>query len=598
MSSTPAPSAPTPASNPLWFYERISRLRFLKYRGKIMVMAFIGTHIPLIALTSYFALQASPDMGAFLRTVGITLVATLLGTGITLFVLNELLRPVLMTSAALRRYRETREVQFLPVHLGDEVGTLMADAKHTIDHLDARLDALEHVDEVTGLPNHKRFLQQLESRKARGDAFAVVALRFSNLRRVADALNRGEADAAVRSMASRLGARSELGENLARVAPTEFACTVGARKGDTTPWVDADARVREVLVACAEEMSLAGVSVQPALHAGIAVFPADGATVGELLDRALAAAAHAAQTLEPSQVLMHSTEARQAALHRFTLENELRRAIDHDEFELHYQPVVDVVAGRSTGAEALIRWRHPERGLVPPGHFIAAAEASGLIQPIGLWVMRRACAQLREWNDRRGDRLRMAINLSARQFLDPDLKRHVLEAIEQSGISPDQLEIELTETAAMVDHDHTRRIFTSLRDAGVGIAIDDFGTGYASMSYLRKLPFNKLKIDREFVTDVHQVRHNQAICGALIELSRGLQLTVLAEGAETHDEVDYLAQRGCGLFQGFYFSRPVPAAEFERVIALPLRYSMEAAADASTPRPTPTPTREPALAGY
>ena len=584
MKNTPLPPQhpqQTARSRSLWFYERLSRLHFLGYRGKIMVMAFIGTHIPLIALTSYFALQSSPDVGTFLRTVGVTLVATLLGTGITLIVLNQLLRPVLMTSAALRSYRETGKVQTLPVHLNDEVGTLMADAQYTIDHLDARLDALEHVHEVTALPNHKRFLQLLEARIARGETFAVVALRFSNLSRVADTLDRGEAEAAARSMARRLSERAELGENLSHVTTAEFACTVGARKGDTSPWLEAAARVRTALAACAQEMTLSGVVLQPELHAGVAVFPTDAVSAGDLLDRALTAAAQAAQTLEPQQVRMHSAEARQAALRRFTLENELRRAIEQDEFELHYQPVVDVQAGRSVGGEALIRWRHPERGMVPPGEFIAAAEASGLIQPIGLWVMRRACAQVREWNDRRGDRLRVAINLSARQFLDPELKRHVLEAIEQNGISPDQLEIELTETAAMVDHDHTRRVFTSLRDAGVSIAIDDFGTGYASMSYLRKLPFDKLKIDREFVTDVHRVQHNQAICRALIELSRGLKLKVLAEGAETLEEVDFLARHGCELFQGFYFSRPVPAAQFEQAIALPVRYPLASSENAA-----------------
>ncbi len=574
MNNTPTSPPPAAQRNALWFYERISRLRFLGYRGKIMAMAFIGTHIPLIALATYFALQSSPDMGTFLRTVGITLVATLLGTGITLFVLNQLLRPVLMTSKALRSYRETGQVQALPVHLDDEVGTLMADAQHTIDHLDARLDLLQHVNEVTALPNHKRFLQLLELRIERGEAFAVVALRFSNLHRVADTLDRGEADAAARLMARRLAERAELGEHLAHVATAEFACTVGARKGDDSPWLEAAERVRTALCACAQEMALPGVALQPELHAGIAVFPTDALSAGDLLDRALTAAAQAAQTLAPQQVRMHSAEARQVALRRFTMENELRRAMDNDEFELHYQPVVDVVAGHSVGGEALIRWRHPERGMVPPGEFIPAAEASGLIQPIGLWVMRRACAQVREWNDRRGDRLRVAINLSARQFLDPELKRHVMEAIEHNGISPDQLEIELTETAAMVDHDHTRRVFTSLRDAGVSIAIDDFGTGYASMSYLRKLPFDKLKIDREFVTDVHQKHDSQAICRALIELSRGLHLKVLAEGAETLEEVDFLARNGCGLFQGFYFSRPVPAPDFERAIALPVRYPL------------------------
>jgi EAL domain-containing protein (putative c-di-GMP-specific phosphodiesterase class I) len=303
----------------------------------------------------------------------------------------------------------------------------------------------------------------------------------------------------------------------------------------------------------------------------MAAFPEDGSDAATLLDRALAAAAQAG---DASPVMLHSAQARQSALHRFGIEQDLRRALDRDEFTLHFQPVVDVRSRTAVGAEALIRWRHPERGLIAPGEFIGAAETSGLIEPIGLWVLRNACAQVRAWNRTGHDSLRMAINLSARQFLDPDLMAHVVEAINDHGISPAQLEIELTETAAMVDHDHTRRLFTSLRDIGVSIAIDDFGTGFASMSYLRTLPFDKLKIDREFVTNVHKIPQNQAICGALIELSKGLGLKVLAEGTESEEEVRYLVEHGCSLFQGFYFSRPVPGKEFTGLLELPSRFGL------------------------
>jgi EAL domain-containing protein (putative c-di-GMP-specific phosphodiesterase class I) len=188
---------------------------------------------------------------------------------------------------------------------------------------------------------------------------------------------------------------------------------------------------------------------------------------------------------------------------------------------------------------------------------------------MGLWVIRQACQQLGEWNRAGLSGLRMAVNVSARQFLDPALRQHLRDAIESAHISPDQLEIELTETVAMVDYAHTRRVFSALRSDGMSIAIDDFGTGYASMSYLRKLPFDKLKIDREFVTDVHRTRQSQAICGALIELAQGLDLQILAEGTEQESEVRYLAQQGCDLFQGYYFSRPVPADQFSQSLSVP-----------------------------
>jgi len=314
---------------------------------------------------------------------------------------------------------------------------------------------------------------------------------------------------------------------------------------------------------------LGDFAVKPTLHAGLATYPDDGADSHTLIDSAIAASS---QATDATPVMLHSAKAREASLDRFRIEQDLRRAIERNEFELHFQPIVDVHAGRTIGAEALIRWHHPERGMVPPLAFIGAAEASGLIEPIGLWVLRAACAQLSTWNAGKQAGLSIAINVSARQFLDPAFKHHIFEAIRDYKLSPDQLEIELTETSAMVDYDYTRRMFTELRDAGVGIAIDDFGTGYASMSYLRKLPFDKLKIDREFVTDVHRMRHGQAICGALIELAKGLDLKILAEGAEKEEEVRFLSERGCGLFQGYYFSRPVPAADFARAIELPAAF--------------------------
>uniref|UniRef100_UPI0015754D49 EAL domain-containing protein n=1 Tax=Sphingomonas bacterium TaxID=1895847 RepID=UPI0015754D49 len=185
-------------------------------------------------------------------------------------------------------------------------------------------------------------------------------------------------------------------------------------------------------------------------------------------------------------------------------------------------PIVDLSLGRVTGAEALIRWQHPERGMVPPLQFIGVAEQSGLIDPIGLWVMRQACRQVKDWADAGLPGMKIAVNLSARQFLDPGLIDSIREALGNAGIAANQLEIELTETAAMADAAHTSAVFGKLRDLGVRIAIDDFGTGYASMSYLRKLPFDKLKIDREFVSNVQSTRDSQAICGALVTLANGL----------------------------------------------------------------------------
>jgi len=440
-----------------------------------------------------------------------------------------------------------------------------------MDHLEGLLDTLEHHDEVTGLPNGRRFIQQLQSRLAKSQPTSVLVLHVQNLARVADTFDRGRANQFSRELAIRFSECRALGDNVARIDAAHFAAILAPLPDAATPWIDRATQARTAIGACSSEIDLGAMRIAPVLRGGIATFPEDGSDAVSLLDRALAAAAQAG---DASPVVLHSAEARRSALRRFHLEQDLRRAIDQEEFELFYQPVIDIDMRKAAGAEALIRWRHPDRGLVAPGEFIAAAEASGLIEPIGLWVLQKACAQVREWNELGYRHLRMAINLSARQFLDPNLVRHVMEALDHHGISPAQLEIELTETAAMLDHERTRRLFTALRDLGVGIAIDDFGTGFASMSYLRTLPFDKLKIDREFVANVHTVPENQAICGALIELSKGLGLKVLAEGTEKEEEVRYLVDRGCYLFQGYSFSRPVPSSEFDLLLRLRSQFAL------------------------
>lgn len=269
-------------------------------------------------------------------------------------------------------------------------------------------------------------------------------------------------------------------------------------------------------------------------------------------DHALAVAGTAAFT---APAMINDDAVHDQADDLLALEQQLRRAIKREEFELYYQPVVDLDANRPLGAEALIRWHSPDRGFVSPGMFLPLAEASGLIDPIGLWVLREACREAAGWDPA----LRVAINLGARQFLDQNLTWHVTEAIDAAGIRPDQLEIELTESVAMVDSHHTKATFTALRDLGLHIAIDDFGADPANLSTLLRLPFTRLKIDREFVADVHLQPGSLAICEALIVLGARLGLEVVAEGTEMAEEVALLNQRGCSLFQGYYFARPVPA---------------------------------------
>ncbi len=540
----------------LRLYAFMDRFGFLTYRTKILVVAFIGSHVPLIVLALYLALRSAPDWGGFVESVGVTLLATLVGTGITLLILDHLLRPITLTARTLREYRRTRAAPALPTRHTDDVGTLMADTAETLAHLERALDAVEHLDGATGLPNRRRLVLDLGRRMATRGRLAACVIRFSNYNRLVETLDLGAAEAAARAIVERLLAAPGVEGMPYRVGGAEFVFLAGAEDQSA---VAVGEWVHRVIAACTDNLTVQSLTITPQLQGAVTVFPDDAETPDELIDHAVAAVA---LTTDEARIGYHAPAARRAALERMRLEQELRRAISNEEFVLHFQPVVDLSVGRAVGAEALIRWRHPQRGLLPPAGFVDAAEAHGLIDPIGLWVMRKACQQISEWSAAGLGRLRIAVNLSARQFLDPNLIGHVTESLTLAGISPDRLEIELTETAAMADHAHTRAVFTRLRDLGVSIAIDDFGTGYAGMSYLRKLPFDKLKIDREFVAGVHRISDNQAICAALLALGEGLGLRVLAEGVESGEDVRYLRARGCNLYQGYYFSRPLPAAEF------------------------------------
>jgi len=276
-------------NNRLQFYAWMSRFGILNYRLKIMAWAFIGTHVPLIVLAVFLASRTSPDWSSFVMTIGVTLVATLVGTAATLLVLNELLKPVTLTSTALRTYRETRDIIELPRGFSDEVGMLMADAGETMEHLERALDALEHVDETTGLPNRKRFLQGLEARCAREEPFAVAIVRFDNYDRIAETVDLRAAEAATREIGKRLAASKEAAGVLARVGKAEFAYTRRIDDGDCE--TEAPDALRALVEHASGDLSLRDVQVRPALQGGLAAFPGDGEDAEALLDNAMTAAA-------------------------------------------------------------------------------------------------------------------------------------------------------------------------------------------------------------------------------------------------------------------------------------------------------------------
>ena len=298
-------------------------------------------------------------------------------------------------------------------------------------------------------------------------------------------------------------------------------------------------------------------TVTPDVQIGSALYPVDATDAPNLLSRAFVSLARPQRSANGALAFFAAASPEETS-RRFVLEQKLRVAIEHRQLEVHYQPIVDVTAGRVVGAEALLRWRHPSLGMIAPAEFIPILEDTGLIDEIGLWTLNTVCRHLRVWRDAGLD-LRIAINISARQLREPLLPRMITRALAAHKLSPADLELELTETAAMEDAEHTLKLFQSLRSEGFGLSIDDFGSGYSSLGYLRTLPFSKLKIDREFVSHVDTRPGSRAICKALIELAGGLDLTVLAEGVERYEEVETLRQLGCVSFQGYYFAHPMPA---------------------------------------
>ncbi|WP_084396614.1 putative bifunctional diguanylate cyclase/phosphodiesterase [Henriciella aquimarina] len=351
---------------------------------------------------------------------------------------------------------------------------------------------------------------------------------------------------------------------LARVERNCFAIWFGG-PGDLQT---AKAELQALAYALTQQIRGDAFAIEPELETGYAETSEEPETPAELISRALASLARPGGQAGASGA-PGSRQPMTDMRRRFALEQDLRQAIGKGELALHYQPFIDTAGMRVSGAEALLRWSHPQLGAVSPAEFVPILEETGLMQDVGVWVLNTACRQLREWRTAGHTDFRMAINLSARQLQNPDLKTVIERTVKNHGLAPSNIELELTETAAMEDSALTLKLFRSLREAGFSLAIDDFGAGYSSLSYLKNLPFTKLKIDREFVSHVDQSSESRAICKALLELASGLGISALAEGVERREEVDTLALMGCTSFQGFYFARPMDAAAFTRMTTDP-----------------------------
>jgi diguanylate cyclase (GGDEF)-like protein/PAS domain S-box-containing protein len=447
-----------------------------------------------------------------------------------------------------------------------------------------RLHYLTNYDPVTGLPNRVLLLDRvrhvLAHAQRSGHKVAFFLVDIDRFKTVNDSLGHAAGDKILREIAERLRGFVREADTLARFGGDEFAIVLEEIE-------DVKAAIpmaKKILQELARRIDLEGTPLFLTGSVGISIYPTDAGEMESLVKFAEIAMYRAKESGRNAfQFFRPEMNARNHEL--LLLENGLHQAMEQKQFVLFYQPVVDLKTGAVTGVEALLRWRHPELGMVSPGDFIPLAEETGLIVPIGRWVLETACIQAREWEKRGRPPVRLAVNISGRQFNQPRFVDMVEGILKKTGLAPDRLELEITESVLMENIEKTNRILADIKGLGIRLAIDDFGTGYSSLGYLKRFPIDTLKIDRSFIREVTTDANDRAITNAVIALAGTMNLEVVAEGIETADQLRFLQESGCRLGQGFLFSRPRPAEEVEELLAWRYALPPEPQDGAETQRP-------------
>lgn len=472
----------------------------------------------------------------------------------------------------------------LPVGNDDEVGQLLRSMQRMVANLRASEDRLVHQathDALTSLANRALFRERVTratKMATTGRSVAVMYIDLDNFKDVNDGLGHDAGDKLLSTVAERLLNATRGCDTVARLGGDEFAILLRGVREQADVAIVAERVARSL----EEPLGVGGTDVRVGASIGIAF--GGPATAADDLLRQADAAMYAAKHGGKGRHVIFEESMHQAALERLVLESDLRRALERGELELHYQPIIHLGTRRIVGAEALIRWRHPERGMVLPGDFIPLAETTGLILPIGRWVLGEACRQGAEWRrltSIAGDQARapqldthtdfkIGVNISAWQIQHPDMAESVRIALRESGLPPAALTLEITESVMLRDTDATLARLRELKAIGLSLAIDDFGTGYSSLSYLKHLPIDVLKIDKAFVDPVGSGSENTSLTRAIVALGDALGLRMVAEGVERPEQVEGLRFLGCHFGQGYYFARPIPAAEFTTLLPHPV----------------------------
>ena len=428
------------------------------------------------------------------------------------------------------------------------------------------LQQLAHYDVVTGLPNralvYERLAQGLARAARRRSPLGLVFIDVDHFKKVNDTFGHAAGDKLLQEVSARLKQAVRAGDVVGRLGGDEFVVVLM----DLAAANDPGAVAQRILRAMHRPFALEGGEVYATASVGVALYPDDSLDLDSLVRNA-DAAMYEAKKAGRDCFRYYKPEMNARAAHNLHLESELRRAFERDEFELRFQPKVGVASGEITGVEALLRWRHPERGLLNPAEFMHVLEETGLVVRAGAWVLDSVCRELKRWRSRGVRQVPVSVNISARQFRDANLAREIRAVLGRHGVEPGLLEIEITETSLMSGESQVVATLAELKSLGVRVAIDDFGTEYSSLSYLRRFPIDIVKIDRSFVSEIPENREDAAIARAIISMVHSLGLSVVAEGVETRGQLGFLAVLNCDEVQGFLFARPMPASEIEQWLA-------------------------------